>query len=125
MRPPLELPFFLFVLTPSNPACTTASTTGSASYLIPGSKFPFEGCKLRPNYNRWTLDMIEYVEDYVKGSRACFRFGLKPVDECMAAAEAEDVRCCVNDKKTNATTNLNKFKMFIGEPRRLNVLFLG
>ncbi|EFJ48885.1 hypothetical protein VOLCADRAFT_104609 [Volvox carteri f. nagariensis] len=72
-----------------------------ASYLT-GSKFPWEGCKMGASINRWTVTLTSYVEDPTRFSRACFRFGYKPVSQCTP----NGLRCC-------GENHINKFKMYI------------
>ncbi|PNH07496.1 hypothetical protein TSOC_006039 [Tetrabaena socialis] len=79
----------------------TFASLARASYLT-GSGFPFEGCKLAATVNRWSVAMVSYNEDPVRGSRACFRFSIKSLDSCTPAG----LRCC-------GENHLNKFKMYI------------
>ncbi|KXZ47672.1 hypothetical protein GPECTOR_33g554 [Gonium pectorale] len=74
---------------------------GLSSYLT-GSGFPWEGCKLSASVNRWTVTLASYSEDVVRGSRACFNFGYKPLSQCTPSG----LRCC-------GENHLNKFKLYI------------
>jgi hypothetical protein len=64
--------------------------TALASPLVPGSRFPFENCKLDNQVNRWTVGLASYNENAQRGSWACFQFGVKPVDQCTP----NGLRCC-------------------------------
>ncbi len=97
-NPPLPHP------TPTFPYPHTAA---SGSFLVPGSDFPWEGCRRSYSYNRWTMRRVSYVEDEEHGSTVCFKFGFKPQTACQAAAEKEGLRCC-------GDITLSKFKMYIG-----------